>query len=31
MDFNPDIVTRMNIYANTFDNFGNLTHWVGGQ
>jgi hypothetical protein len=28
MDFNPAITTKLNVWANTFDNFGNLTHWL---
>jgi hypothetical protein len=31
MLFNPDITTRLNVWVNTFDNAGNLTHWVGAQ
>jgi hypothetical protein len=31
MVFNPDITTRLNVWVNTFDNSGNLTHWIGAQ
>ena len=31
MVFNPDVTTRLNVWVNTFDIHGNLTHWVGAQ
>jgi hypothetical protein len=28
MQFNPAIASKLNIWVNAFDNFGNLTHWL---
>lgn len=33
MEWNPDLSypKKLSIWGNTFDNFGNLTHWIGAQ